>query len=232
MKTPSRARGVSLRKLHDIEADDLAVSDVRPTELDALTAVPEDVLHIISDVFSGTNVAADASKVKAILDAQRAVKVAWERAARSFLEIGRALNSLDARLISREEKLSLKAGFDKLFPFSEPVASQFRRVAAAVDTGRLDESSLPGSYSAAYQLSLLEPDQLDTARKRGLVAPNASRSAIIAFRKSVDKSTTGVDFSGLMAEARRLKATRRRMLIELLAIRKREREISAILNAD
>jgi hypothetical protein len=229
LKSP---KGVSLKRLHDIEADDISPADTRPADIAALTAVSAEVLDAIGEVFSGTGLMQDERKVKAILDARRAVGSAWDRAARSFVEIGRALNALDAQLRNREEKARLKAGFEKLFPFSEPVSSQFRRVAEMVDSGRVAETQLPGSYSAAYQVALLEPDELEAARQQGLIAPNTSRSAVIAFRRSIVKQSSQVDLGALEAEARRIRETRRRLLQELIRLRGRASEISRLLETE
>lgn len=232
MSKATSRRGVSLRALQDLDADEVPAFDTRPQELRELTIVSSETLETISSVFSGTELANDQARIRVILETQRAVNAAWERAARSFLEIGRALNTLDNVLFSREEKNRLKSSFEEFFPFSEPVASQFRRIAHVVDSGRLDETFLPGSYSAAYQLSLLAPEELDIARAQGLVGPNTSRSAIIAFRKSIKRNISHVDFAALSTEARRLKSTRKHMLEQLIAIRTRLKEIQTLLDED
>jgi hypothetical protein len=226
MKAP---KGISLKRLHDIEADDLPTADSRPAELQALTTVTVEVMDAMSEVFAGTSLMKDEAKVRAVLDARRAVGSAWDRAARSFVEIGRALNALDAQLRSREEKARLKDGFEKLFPFSEPVASQFRRVAEMVDSGRVPETALPGSYSAAYQVALLQPEELEAARQQGLIAPNTSRAAVIAFRRARQIQSPQVDLNALAAERRRIRETRKRLLRELLSLRSRSREIDQLL---
>jgi len=223
-------RGISLRALQGLDADEIQPSDARPSELHELTTVSSETLETIASVFSGTDLAKDEGRIRIILDTQRAVTSAWEKAARSFLEIGRALNTLENALFSREEKNRLKASFERFFPFSEPVASQLRRIASMVDSGRISETSLPGSYSAAYQLTLLGPEELEAAREKGLVGPSASRSAIIAFRKSIKRPASHVDFAALVTEARRLRSTRRQMLEQLVAIRKRLREIDELIS--
>lgn len=230
MNKSTPKRGVSLRTLQGLDADDIPAFDARPEELHNLTTVSSETLETISDVFAGTELATDEVRIRVILDTQRAVNSAWEKAARSFLEIGRALNTLENTLFSREEKNRLKASFQRFFPFSEPVASQLKRIALVVDSGRIEEGALPGSYSAAYQLSLMPPEELDVAREHGLVAPNVSRSAIIAFRKSRKREISHVDFAALSAEARRLKSTRRQMLEQLVAIRARLTEIKELLD--
>lgn len=228
----SKPRGVSRKALDaiDLSTDPSIVADKRPGEIDEMMVVPGELLDTIKDVFSGTRVAADDSLVGAVLEARRAVRQAWARAGQATVEIGRALNSLDATLHRREERAQLKAGFERIFPFSDPIASQFRRVAEAVDSGRFSVADLPGSYSAAYQLALLASDELDEARRRGLVAPHTTRAAVLAFRRERAATSIGqLDIKSLLAERRRLREQRRTMLIQLLEIRRRDRELSQLL---
>jgi hypothetical protein len=135
-------------------------------------------------------------------------------------------------LRTKEERAALKAGFSRLFPVSEPIASQFRRVAAMIDSGRVPIDACPASYSAAYQLALLPPDGLAAAKEHGLIAPNTSRATLIAFRRSLTMQKPTVDFAALMAEQRRILATRRRLLEELIQLRRRSKEISETLSSD
>ncbi len=228
----SKPRGVSRKALDaiDLDADPSIVADKRPVEIDGMMVVPGELLDTIKDVFSGTRVVEDDNLVGAVLEARRAVRQAWARAGQATVEIGRALNSLDAMLHRREERAQLKAGFERIFPFSDPIASQFRRVAEAVDSGRFSVADLPGSYSAAYQLALLASDELDEARRRGLVAPHTTRAAVLAFRRERAATSRGqLDFNSLLAERRRLREQRRTMLIQLLEIRRRDRELSQLL---
>jgi hypothetical protein len=229
-----KGRGVSLKKLHDIDigAEVFPSADTRPVALQALTTISGEDMDAIEEVFRGTGVTSDEAKLRAVLTARREVGAAWRSAAGSFLEIGRALNTLDDQLRTREEKAKLKAGFERLFPFSEPVASQFRRVAEMVDSGRVAEAHLPGSYSAAYQLALLKPEELEIARREGLVTPKTSRSTLIAFRRTRSAERPEVDLNALAAEARRIRETRRRMMGELIKMRRRASEIAKLLEND
>jgi hypothetical protein len=225
-------RGVSRKALDKIDpnGDAGSVADTRPAQIDQLMVVPGEVMDTIKEVFAGTRVADDDDLVGAVLEARRAVGQAWGRAGQATVEIGRALNALDLQLHGRDERARLKAGFDRLFPFSDPIASQFRRVAEAVDSGRFAVSDLPGSYSAAYQLALLASDELEEARKRGLVAPHTTRAAVLAFRRERSHSMSAqIDLQSLMAERRRLGEQRRELLLRLSALRRRQQEIERLL---
>ena len=229
----NKSRGVTRKVLDAIDlGHDAAVpADSRPAQLDKLTVISGEVIDTIKEVFSGTRVPNDNALMEAVIDARRAVGQAWGRIGHSAVEIGRALNSLDAKLHTREERLRLKVGFERLFPFSDPIASQFRRVAEAVDGGRFTVADLPSSYSAAYQLALLANEELDEARRRGLVAPHTTRAAVLAFRKErASIRLVQVDVKALLAERRRLKEQRRQLLQQLLAIRRRDREIRQLID--
>ena len=229
----NKSRGVTRKALDAIDfGHDAAVpADSRPAQLDKLTVISGEVIDTIKEVFSGTRVPNDNALMEAVIDARRAVGQAWGRIGHSAVEIGRALNSLDAKLHTREERLRLKVGFERLFPFSDPIASQFRRVAEAVDGGRFTVADLPSSYSAAYQLALLANEELDEARRRGLVAPHTTRAAVLAFRKErASIRLVQVDVKALLAERRRLKEQRRHLLQQLLAIRRRDREIRQLID--
>jgi hypothetical protein len=228
--------GISARRLRQAEPDDTLdatnLPDPRAREVAALVTVDEGVLNAIREVFTGTGLADDPTKVRALLQARSSVAEAWRDARNSYIECGRALLAVDRQLTATEQD-ALKRGFARLFPFSETIASQFRQIARAVDEGRLPLDVCPGSYSTAYQLALLTPGQMELARSRGLLRANVSRHAVLAFRREV-RGVTGtprqeIDFSRLRGEARRLEAERRRQLEALLATRRRLREICALL---
>ncbi|MGI4809175.1 MAG: hypothetical protein ACRYF2_13830 [Janthinobacterium lividum] len=228
----STARGVSRKALEALDFSDDATPglDRRPADLDRMLVVPGEVLDTIREVFAGSRVPDDEVLVGAILEARQSIRQAWGRAGQVAVEIGRSLNSLDAKFHGNDERLQLKNGFEKIFPFSDPIACQFRRVAEAVDSGRFAASDLPGSYSAAYQLALLAKDELAEAKLRGLVAPHTTRAAILAFRKERASKRPGqFDIKSLLAERRRLRDQRRNLLQQLLIIRRRDRQIGELL---
>jgi len=224
---------VSLNKLRNLTTDEQPTADARPAQVDRLLHVSDDVMDTIQEVFAGTELLTDPAKLNAVLETRREVGAAWERAKSSFIEIGRALNRLDVHLRTKEERTALKAGFERLFPLSEPIASQFRKVAEMIDSGRVSADACPGSYSAAYQLALLEPKELETAQSRGLVAPTTSRSVLIAFRREqLSASQVKIDVPALLGELRRLRARRKRMLDEMIKMRRRAMEIVQLLKND
>jgi hypothetical protein len=232
---------VSARRLRALQANEeqttATMPDPRAREIGKLITVDGEVLDAIHDVFAGTSLMEDQAKVRAILQARGQVAEAWRDARNAYLEIGRALNAVDQHL-DQAERDAMKRGFGRLFPFSETVASQFRRIARAVDEGRLPLDVCPASYTTAYQLALLTPGQMQMARERGLLRANVSRHAIMAFRREV-KAVGGmpptaaprraIDLGKLEIEARRLETERRGKLDELLALRRRLREVRALM---
>lgn len=221
----------SKRLLAALDTDEAPPADIRPIEFERLTTLSADMARTVREVFAGTDLPENETMVRAVVETRHEIEHAWTRAKHSFITIGRALNRLDAMMRTKSERTALKAGFERLFPLSEPIASQFRRVAEAIDSGRLPEGQCPASYSAAYQLALLEPDELDAARGRGLVAPTTSRSALIAFRREIAvPSVAQVDVAGLMTERRRIDVRLARLRNELENLEARRNEITRVLN--
>jgi len=223
-------KGISLKRVRAITPTDLDVADRRPAQIDQITHVSADLMEAIQEIFAGTGFPDRPERVRALLDARREVFAAWGSAKQAFLEIGRALNALDRSLATKAERDALQVGFQRIFPFSAPVASQFKKVADMVDSGRIPLDQCPGSYSAAYQLALMPPEQVAVAQQRGLVSPSTTRAQLMALRKELSRAAPStVNLAALMAEKRRLHESRQRMLRELLSVRKRLREIGHVL---
>ena len=220
----------SRRLLEALDTDEAPPADLRPAELDRLVTVSADVVETIREVFAGTSVAEDDTLVHAVIETRHEVDHAWSNAKQSFIQIGRSLNRLDGMMRTKAERQALKAGFERLFPMSESIASQFRAVAAAIDSGRLPEDACPASYSAAYQVALLQPHELDAARTPGLIAPTTSRAALNAFRKQLAAPALAqVDVASLRAEARRIDARLDRLAEERRTLEVRRAEIVRLL---
>lgn len=229
-------KGLSRRALREVDTDTVlseeVILDKRHQDLAALTVVDESVLETLSQVFEGTNLLTDQRKIKLLLKMRTDVAVAWNQTRDAFIEIGRALNDID-RELDAVERDRFKAGFRRLFPFSETVASQFRTIARAVDNGHLPRDLIPGSYGAAYQMALLTPGQRELAHSRGLIRPDVSRDALLEFRKDVEavqpRETRGLNPAKMRAELQHLERQRRKTLETLLALRRRMQEIKDLL---
>ena len=227
---------LSRRRLHEITTEEeppgVALPDPRQKDIERLVTVDGEVLDTVREVFRGTTLVDDPAKVRALLQARGQVAEAWANAKAAYLECGRALLAVDSVLDGAEQD-ALRRGFGRLFQFSETVASQFRQIARAVDSGRIPLECCPGSYSTAYQLALLTPTQLEIARTRGLLRPDVSRHMVLAFRREVRTNggapRESINLPKLRAELRRIDAEVRRGLEALVALRRRRREIRAVL---
>lgn len=148
-------------------------------------------IDVIAEVFAGTSVPGNPEKVNLLLQVRSEVRSRWTTARDAFLATGRALRRAEQAL-ARDEFVRLRRSSERLFPFSDTVASQLRRIAEAVDEKqRIGADECPGSYSNAYQLILLSDEQLRLARERNLVRPDVTRHEVLAFRahvKTLDSS--------------------------------------------
>lgn len=231
-------KGLSRSALRKVDADlalpEGTIPDKRAEDIKALTVVDESVYATLREVFEGTNLLADQRKIKMLLKLRTDVAVAWNQTRDAFIEIGRALNDVD-REFDLVERDRFRIGFRRLFPFSETVASQFRVISRAVDDGHLPRELVPGSYGAAYQMALLTPAQREIARERGMIRPDVSRDALIEFRREIVAvqpcDPRGIDTTKLRAELARLDRQRRKVINDLLTMRRRMREIRWLINS-
>ena len=223
---------LSKRALETLTSDQAPPQDKRPAELARLTTVSGDVMDALQEVFAGTALLSDHKRVEALLTTRAEIHSAWGAAAKSFVMVGRRLLELDEQLASPEERAALKAGCERLFPFSEPVGSKLRAVARAVDSGVLSLETCPASYSVAYEITLLKSPLLEEARRRGLITPRVTRAALIAFRKAHEaKPKMQIDVPALMAEQRRIRIRLSRLDEERRGLETRQAEIARILEA-
>jgi hypothetical protein len=223
---------LSKRALEALTSDQAPPQDKRPAELARLTTVSGDVMDALQEVFAGTALLSDHKRVEALLTTRAEIHSAWGAAAKSFVMVGRRLLELDEQLASPEERVALKAGCERLFPFSEPVGSKLRAVARAVDSGVLSLETCPASYSVAYEITLLKPPLLEEARRRGLITPRVTRAVLIAFRKAHEtKPEMQIDVPALMAEQRRIRTRLSRLDEERRGLETRQAEIARILEA-
>src|SRR3954468_2012151 len=142
----------------------------------------------------------------------------WAEAQDRFLTIGRYL-VIARRTLKHGE---FEAMIARELPFTKATAHQLRTVAEAVDEGRFKEEELPRSYATVYYLTTLSPGQLELARKRGLVSPETTRPAVIAFKRSLKEGQAGI-----IGELPQNAAGLRRQKI-LAEITRRQREIASL----
>lgn len=160
------------------------LSDPRSVELESRDVVQASFADAVHEVFAGTDFLHQQAKVNQLVRVRAEVDEHWMGMRDRFLSIGRALLDLE-KILTQLEVERLRAGMEKLFPFSASVASQLKQVARSVREGRLNVADCPGSYSAAYQLTRLNAEQFQQAQEQGLVRPDVTRASLLSFRKSL-----------------------------------------------
>lgn len=211
--------------------------DPRAAAMRQLGEAEEDTLNTIREVFTGTSLMQDESKVSRILQVRAEIQKEWSDARDSFLAIGRALLSLEDSL-SRIEWQRLRQSSERLFPFSEATATQLRQIARAVDSGRLPREQCPGSYGTAYQITLLSDAQLQAAQERGLIRPDVTRREIMVLRRETRLLTDNplpkgrIDRAALREERRRLVERRDALKADLEQIEFRLRQIDRLFGEE
>ena len=173
-----------------------ALTELDPREADAkaLSADTEQGREALADLFSDSDFMEHSDKVALVLRVRSEVRDQWGKAKVAFLAIGRALLALDEDdRLSETEKMRLKRGSERIFTFSDAIASKFRQVARAIRDGRIPEDRCPSSYTVAYDLASLPEAALEQARQLNLVRSDVPRSAIVQFRKQVAKAAWEAD---------------------------------------
>src|SRR4051794_27836659 len=233
--TGKRSRASLKAFLAQDDGADVGVSDTRAAELRSLDIEDAAALEAIREVFAGTSLADDQEKVRRILRTRSEIQKEWGDARDSFLAIGRALIALENEL-TKAEFARLRQGSERLFPFSDATATQFRQIARAVDGGRIPAEACPGSYGTAYQITLLTESQLKVAHEKGLIRPNVTRREIMQLRREVAADGMGpipssrLDRSRLREERVRLGERRMRLTDELSAVERRIAQLDELLS--
>src|SRR3712207_4175673 len=137
--------------------------------------------QIVAELFSG--MVLDETKVSALLTARSRILEQWGKAQHAGLVIGQTLLHL-SRTLSDEEFRRVRRGSDRLFPFSDSLATTFRKAAALAEEWRIPPDRLP-PYTALYELSTLPPEGQDIARERGLIRPDVRQAEVTALRREL-----------------------------------------------
>ena len=227
--TPRRMGKAQLSRLE--EQEDILI-DPRAQQLRSI-AVSQDpaVLSVFEAIFLGTGVMADEQKAQMLVQVRHEVHVEWRKAKQSFLAIGKSLLAVEQAL-APDEFRRLSKGTERIFPFSETIATQLRQVARAVMSGRLNESEMPGSYSVAYQIAVMDGPTIEMARSRNLVRPDVTRTEVIAFRREFNALPASqpqrLDIGAVRREKARLMKLRTELVGRLAQIDSRIAELSSI----
>jgi hypothetical protein len=225
-------RRMSRAALSRLEEQEDILSDPRAQQLRSI-AVTQDpaVLNALEAIFQGTGVMADEQKAQMLVQVRHEVHAEWRKAKQSFLAIGKSLLAVEQAL-APDEFRRLSKGTERIFPFSETIATQLRQVARAVISGRLNETEMPGSYSVAYQIAVMDGPTIEIARSRNLVRPDVTRTEVIAFRREINAPPASqpqrLDISAVRREKARLTKLRDDLAERLAQIDARIAELSAV----
>lgn len=164
------------------------VTPLRDARAEALQGSDQDPegLTVLRDIFAGQAITKEPDRIRHLMRTRAEVVSSWTSAREGFLQVGRALLDLDAHL-TPEERETLRRGWSRVFPFGEVVASQLRRVASAVDEGRITTEECPVTYSVAYQLAKLPGPDLKRAHQEGLVRADVTRKEIQRFTRTLPR---------------------------------------------
>lgn len=163
------------------EAMDLMAGDDRREQGAVVIQAVDSGRQIVAELFSG--MVLDETKVSALLTARSRIMEQWDKAQHAGLVIGQTLLHL-SRTLSDEEFRRVRRGSDRLFPFSDSLATKFRKAAALVEKWRIPPDRLP-PYTALYELSTLPPEGQDIARERGLIRPDVRQAEVAALRREL-----------------------------------------------
>lgn len=145
----------------------------------------------------------------------------WNNAQRYFLSIGRWLIAARAALPHGEYEQMI----NEQLPFSASIARQLRTVAEFVDRGSIPREQLPDTYTTIYQIATLPEPAMEEAKRRALIRPNITRRELIELKRQhkmpLPSSSAVVDLS-------KLAERRRRLLEELVEIRRLMRQSGSI----
>jgi hypothetical protein len=163
------------------EAMDLMAGDDRREQGTVIIQAVDSGRQIVAEVFAG--MVLDEAKVSALLNARSRIIEQWGKAQHAGLVIGQTLLHL-SRTLSEEEFRQVRRGSDRLFPFSDSLATKFRRAAALAEEWRIPPDRLP-PYTALYELSTLPPEGQNIAWERGLIRPDVRQAEVVALRREL-----------------------------------------------
>lgn len=151
----------------------------------------------------------------------REISRLWLEAKSKFMAIGEYLMQAKRTLPHGEYEAMIRSRL----PFNTSAAHKMRAVAEAVHDGRILAEKLPNSYATAYELTLLDDEELRIAEARSLVRPDVFLREIQALR---------AELRGPVGPQRRaaLVRERERLIREIERVRDRLSTIDAQLQLE
>jgi hypothetical protein len=175
---------VKLRKLRTVDAErDLTDGDRRFVQGQVINADEVAAEQIVREVFAGTPLADDPQRVRDLTGVRGRIIEQWGKARTCTLLAGQMLLHL-SRTLSDEEFLRLRRGTERLFPFSDSVATKLRKVAQFAEEHGLRLEQIP-PYATIYSVTTMPAEVQRLAIARGIVRPDVQRSEILRFRQEI-----------------------------------------------
>jgi hypothetical protein len=183
--------------------DALLDNDPRAAQAASIQAEMSAGRELIAEVFA--DMPLSPNKVEGIVEARAQVAEHWGKAKHSFLLIGQTLLRL-SRTLSETEFRRLRRGTERLFPFSDSVATRLRLAALKAEEWRLSVDQAP-PYTLLYEISTLPLEGQQLVRERGLLRPDMKRADIVAVRAELKAHKLHAALPVLRVDALSSKAT-------------------------
>ncbi|TPG40973.1 hypothetical protein EAH89_28845 [Roseomonas nepalensis] len=204
---------------------DLMANDKRSERAATLIRADDAGRAIVADLFADQPL--DEAKTATLLQTRAVVAEEWGKAQNAALKVGQALLHL-SQTLSADEFRRVRRGSERLFPFSDAMATKLRLAALTMADWRLSVDEAP-PYTVLYEISTLPPEGWDIVRERGLMRPDVRRGEIVAVRRELKqhKITGPVVIEGHAEPGEGTPTVSRADLL-----RERERLVSALANID
>jgi hypothetical protein len=130
----------------------------------------------------GVSVVEDQAKLSAVVEAMEAVREQTGNMLKAGIQVGRELIEMKKELSVDEGARAIRGAAD-LFPgWSSGNLKKMMGAAELFDSGWVDRSILPISYSVLYQISLMNRPAIQKAVERKLITPRLTRSEAVKVR--------------------------------------------------
>jgi hypothetical protein len=160
---------------------DLLAGDDRREQGKVLKTLSNTGMEIVTEVFAGLKVS-DAT-LRSVVEARTRIHDQWGRAQTAALMIGKTLLDL-SRTLAADEYMAIRRGSERLFPFSDSVATKLRRAAELAEDLRLPLDQAP-SYTLLYEISTMPAAGQEIVKARGLLRANVTRAEILAIKSEL-----------------------------------------------
>lgn len=168
--------------LHPVESR--AVGHVRQISAGSVREIQPHELDLIRRT-AGLSILDDPAKVAAIVEAMDAIREQTGKILRSGVQIGREMIALLERLSNDEGQKVVRAGSELFAGWTAGNLTKMIGAARLFDSGWVDKSLLPTSYTVLYQLSQIDRPLLEHAVERDLIRPDLSRTDVEELRRTI-----------------------------------------------